>query len=123
MKKENVIYSILIVSIISVIIIYKYKLNTTNESIDKYGETTVGYIIKRSFTGRISTSGYSYTYIYYVDNIKCENGIIEERKFDTNQYFEVEYLSENPQNSRLNFSRPGSSENVSNYYNDKNPFK
>jgi len=122
-KKENLIYTLIMIVVVLGILLYKNNLKQKNLNLSDKGVFTVGKIINVAFPGRVSTSGYSYNYIYYVDNTAYEGGSLSDKKYSEGSYFEVTYLPETPEQSRMEFNRPVIIDSVCVYFEGNCPFK
>lgn len=122
-KKENLFYLLLLGAAIIAIITYKNNRNEQNDILSENGKKTVGLIFKRNLPGARTISSISYNYIYYVDNTKYEGGSLSDEKYSEGSYFEVIYLAENPEKSRMEFNRPVITDSVCIYFKGNCPFK
>lgn len=123
MKKNNIFYIIIIVAIAVFLFIKRQDTTTMKTELAKNGIVTIGKITERGFPARISTSGYSYGYIYYVENTKFTSWGLENKKYPIGTYFKVVYLPDKPEESRMDFSKPIPDDSVFIYFENECPFK
>lgn len=123
MKRKVTKYILLIILFLLGILLYKFYLNNEDRLLAEKGFMTVGKVIKVGFPGRVSVSGYSYRYFYYVENVKYHGGSLSNEKFPEGSFFEVVYLPENPEKSEMDFSRTISPKEVCSYFEGDCPFK
>ncbi len=122
MKKENILYLLLLLASIIAIILYKNYRNEQSDILSRKGQKTVGLIFKRNLPGARTISSISYNYIYYVQKIKYEGGSLSDEKYCKGSYFEVLYLPDNPEKSRMVFDKPVNTDSVCNYFEEDCPF-
>jgi hypothetical protein len=122
-KKENTFYLLLLGAAIIAILVYKNYRSEQNDIFSENGRKTVGLIFKRNLPGARTISSISYSYIYYVDNTKYEGGSLSDEKYLEGSYFEVTYLPESPEKSRMEFNQPVITDSVCVYFEGNCPFK
>lgn len=126
-KKRDNIVAILIL----VIVFIGFKIYFLNQDKEHYllsekGHVTVGEIRKRSLPGARTISSityYYYYYYYYVERIRYEGWGLSDKKFPLGNYFEVTYLPDNPEKSRMEFSQPVPAVSVCTYFENECPFE
>jgi len=121
-RHDHIIAIFLIIVIFIGIRIFQNSTDKENEQLSQIGITTVGKITKRAFSGRLSSSGYSYNYIYYVNDIKYEGGSLKDEKYPEGSFFEATCLPDTPHKSRLEFDVSISPDSVCNYFKNDCPF-
>lgn len=121
-KRENIIYTLVIVAILIAIGVYKKNLREKNKVLNKKGSVTVGKVIDVGFPGRVTTSGYSNNYTYFVENVQYEGSSLSDEKYSVDSYFEVTFIPETPEKSRMEFDKPVHPDDVCTYFESKCPF-
>jgi hypothetical protein len=122
-RKENILYIMILMFVLTLIIVYsKYRREQDNSLAEK-GNKTIGLIVKRNLPGARTISSVSYNYIFYVNSVQFTGGSLCDKKYTEGSFFEVTYLKENPEKSRMEFTKPVKKDSVCIYFEGDCPFE
>jgi hypothetical protein len=121
-KKDNIISIVFLILLFIVYLIYRNYRNKEELALSAKGKTTIGRIIERDIPYSRTISSISYHFIYYVHHKKYEDGSLSDKKFKVGSFFEVSYLPDNPEKSKMLFSKPVHPDSVCTYFENDCPF-
>jgi len=122
-KRNNIIPIIVLILVILAFIIYRQEKNEEKILLSQKGKVTVGLIIKRDIPKARTISNIAYKYVFFSsDGNKIMNWSINDKRYKIGTYFEVTYLPEKPQKSKIEFEKPVKPEDVCSYFKGRCPF-
>lgn len=122
-RRDNIIAILVLVTAFIGIRIYQNSIDRVNIQLSKHGCTTVGKVIERDLPGARTISSIGYKFLYYVDGVKVENWNSSDKRYSVGSFFEVTYLPETPEKSRMEFNRPVITDSVCTYFENTCPFE
>lgn len=122
-RRSNIISIILLILVIFAFIFYKQKKNEEKKLLSQKGKVTVALIIKRDIPKARTISNIAYKYVFFSsEGNKIMNWNVNDKRYKIGTYFEVTYLPESPQKSKIEFKKPVKPEDVCSYFEGRCPF-